>query len=134
MFFDQFDLLDAKDFRSIVLHMTGRNNTSGIDIKKVPKIEIFEINDNSIVLGLPERSCANGHYLLINFMLEKDDNQIQFSATLMVKIIEKCENDSERVTAQLMQCDLTIWKQFVKIFQSRQNEIANFLKSVKGLE
>ena len=126
--------LKISDFNSIQCFIKLQNLTTRTTVKELPKSIIAEFGERELVVEIPARSCAQGHNLMgdIEIVPVGPERKWQFVFTATVKMIEGHGNPVERVTLSLVQFPEAEWERLQKVFNSRQDEIEDFLKSARG--
>ena len=126
----------AEGFKqSLDLLLTVKNITSNRDIpcRKEFPITISEFIDKGLILNLPPLTCAQGHQLLLDINLSKEKHEIlHFSTTAKIIALEANEHGFNRVSLKFVQYDPLIWKKFLRVFQTCQDELQELLESLKS--
>lgn len=130
------DVFNPKDFESIRLLVYFQNTTTGTKVDDPSKCSLTEIGDKTLVLDLPARSCAKQHNVMVD--IYKADKSAASKSVELLKVTGKVfttdetDDDRARVTVECMQFDEESWIKLTELFSSRQTEIENFFKAVRG--
>lgn len=132
---DAADVFKASDFSSLKLHVALSNNTTHTEVKDKSKLSLLEIGEKSLVLEVPLNSCNVKHMLLIEISQpEKGSKKNKPLLVATGKVLEREDlNDGmARITVDCVQFDEKSWKDLINIYSSRQKDIEEFFKAVKG--
>lgn len=142
-------LINPADFETIKLKINLINTTTHAEIRdgkrcydKKPKkdseenliIVISEFLEDGLLMEIPSKMCAKNHSITIEVSTENTEPKIYFSENLKVKSVEKISQDSDLIEASFVQKNEREWKNLHGIYSKRQEEIRNFINSVKGFE
>ena len=146
-------IINPADFNSIKLNINLINTTTQAEIRDGKRcystgfskknnnpadenleILISEFLPDGLVLEIPTKTCASNHNILIEIHSQNATPEINFSGTMKVNSHEKISLETDLIEASFLQKDEQEWKKIQKIFQKRQDEIRNFINSVKGFE
>jgi hypothetical protein len=129
------DVFNPKDFESIRLHVYFKNSTTGTEIRDPKKVTLTEIGDKYLVFDMPSKSCNAKHNVAVDIhqfdQRTKKETEI-LKVTGKVFSMEDADDGRCRVTVECVQFDEESWIRLMKIYSSRQSEIENFFKAVKG--
>lgn len=131
-------LIDINNFKSLELKISGKNHTTGVTIPIKPQILLIEIGEQSFVLEIPKRSCAQNHLLTLKIEVESPNTKKQFAFDCTAKVTELMSSKSssnettDEAHCELVQFEEKTWLDFRAIFSTRQDEITEFLSGVKG--
>ncbi len=132
---DEPSIFNPEDFRSVRLTVHFKNLTTRTESKSVSTTPLVEIGNKTLVFELPARSCNEKHSALVE--IKKVDHDMQkeisvLSVTGKVKEIEELGEGSMKVTLDCIQYDEPSWDALLNLYSKRQDEITNFLKSIRG--
>jgi carboxylesterase type B len=142
-------LINPDDFETMILKINLMNTTTHAEIrdgkrsydKKTKnvseenlKIIIAEFLDDGLLMEIPSKMCAQHHNITIEVSTENVTPPIFFSENLKVKSVEKISAESDLIEARFIQKNEAEWKKIHRIYEKRQEEIRNFINSVKGYE
>jgi len=125
----------AEGFQSFKLVLTVKNITSNRDIpgREHFPITVAEFIDKGLILNLPPLTCAQGHQLMLDINLSKEKKEIlHFSTTAKIIDLETNEHGFNRVSLKFVQYDPLIWKKFLRIFETCQEELQELLDTLKN--
>jgi hypothetical protein len=146
---DKETIIDPSDFVPIKLKIDLINTTTHAEIRdgkrcydKKPKkdseenliILIAEFLEDGLTLEIPSKMCAQNHHLTIEVRTENTNPLISFSENLKVKSVEKISTDSDLIETTFIQKNELEWDKLQSVYSKRQEEIRNFINSVKGYE
>lgn len=129
------DVFNPKDFQSISLQITMKNLTTQTEIKDPGVISLVELGDKKITVEFPAKSCNIKHNVFLD--IKKKDSQTEYyddlcSLTGKVVEAEAMEPSELRAVIDVIQVDELSWKKLQEIFTSRQEQITEFLRAVRG--
>ena len=128
-------LLSSDSFESIEVKLSILNSTTRMEFKTDPAPKFTEITDGGMVLEAAQRSCAEGHSLLVEAKATAPGGKsASINATVRVDSVEASKAGTERITVSLVQFGEDQWQQFRAIFSSRQDDINRFLAAARGYE
>lgn len=130
------ELFNPDDFQSIQLRVQFENLTTRWQPKDLDfnEIKILEIGDKQLTISLPLKSCNIQHSVMLK--VERFDHKAKtykeiFSATAKI-ISAESEKNHMVVQADLIQYEEKCWTDLLSIYTARQDEINNFLTTVKS--
>jgi hypothetical protein len=142
------DLIDLSDFDSIRISVNVSNQTSNTGVGSNKRsfgevsdsnsdksliIHLIELELDYVVLDVPAKSAAKGHFLKIEFVAEGVTPVIAFTAIGKVKEIENLGDERDRYTITIMNDDAKSYIQALRsVYEKRQKEIEDFFAQVKG--
>ena len=128
-------VFNPEDFQSIRLAVYFKNLTTRTEVKSQSTTPLVEIGDKTLVFELPARSCNAKHNALVEIKkIEAKTNKETsiLSVTGKVKSIEELEDSTMKVEFDCIQYDEPSWEKLLSLYSSRQSEITDFLKSIRG--
>lgn len=130
------EILQASDFQSVRFSVQLQNLTSSTPLIEGSQISLLELDENKmLVLGVPRKSCNTGHHLSLDINRmdpNNDNNQNIFHTTAKVIALEDHGEGYARITVSLIQFEESKWHEFLNLQANRQDEINQFLATVKG--
>ena len=120
-FFKFEDLQDNLD-----IQIVGLNVTSQVKFK-TGNIHLVQILEQGIWIDIPTRSCAMGHSLSLDIVIEKHSINI-------IGVIEEIDGLSKTrqlVRLQFRQYSLEQWEKFLSFFLNQQLDINAFIRSTR---
>ena len=144
-------LINPGDFDSVDLQINFANTTTQSQIKdgkkyfgigasnktggnEVYTVSIIEFLENGLILDVPSKSCITKHSILIEIYNKNKNPEINFKATAKVTSIEQLSPENDQVEIVFVQKNESEWEALQSVFNKRQEEIREFLNSVKGFE
>lgn len=132
---DESSIFNPEDFHSVKLAVYFKNLTTRTEVKSASTTPLVEIGQKTLVFELPSKSCNTNHSALVE--IKKIDHASQkeisvLSVTGKVKEIEELGEGSMKVIMDCIQYDETSWEALLSLYAKRQDEITNFLKSIRG--
>ncbi|MBL7714833.1 MAG: hypothetical protein JNL01_05150 [Bdellovibrionales bacterium] len=125
--------VDSSMFESMKLVVTSVVHAhTKVAFKDPSQFNIIEFSENELLIELPSKSYATGHYLMIN--LEVKGSKTPFKTLEIEGKIESLENldGADQIRFSMSQFDHSEWDKIRAAFSSRQADIQNFFASVKG--
>jgi CheY-like chemotaxis protein/Tfp pilus assembly protein PilF len=121
-------------FYSIESQIEVRNLTSFTNFKTSPETALVQIDETSLILEAPPRSCTAKHHLLISIILKNPDTEFSKSISFTGRVtqVQPSKAGKDRIIVELVQFDRREWDQVQEVFTERQDAINNFLESVQG--
>lgn len=117
-----------------------RNETSNVFFHKSETIFIRELKDDGITLEIPKNICQKGHRLTLFFLnietnkkksvpSTKSLKEALFEAIAKVESLEHCKvnKDVVFIDLQFSQFDKISWKNILKLYSKKQDEVNNLL-------
>ena len=96
-------------------------------------IRVIEFNESEVGLSLPQRTCAHGHHVDLEFITVNAKKDVHFKTTAKIeKLTNNKEDKTDEVWVSLVQYDEAVWQEFRNLFANRQADIEEFFKAVKG--
>lgn len=132
---DAGEVFNAKDFESIQLRISFKNLTTRTETKSTDQVSLIEIGDRTLYLELPERSCNVKHSVMVDIsQIEKGLKTLKplLSVTGKISQVEDVGEHLNQVSIHCLQFDEESWKKLVNIYAARQEEINQFLATVRG--
>jgi hypothetical protein len=128
------ELVRVSDFESLNFKFHIENTTTKTTVKSSDDIEMVEMLPQSLVLQIPQRSCAKGHHLMLKLKLYvPGKTRVHFTFTAKVEKLEAVpESGMDKVSIAFIQYEEAEWKAICQIFEDRQNEIFNFFQGARG--
>ena len=135
-----------EDFQSFKFQVQFSNVTTRTEVDQ-SKARLLEIGEAGVTLELPARTCNVRHLVMIKVVRPKardanaraaakpgrqSDFHLLFDATGKVRSAGEANDGLLRVEIDFVQFDSGKWREFLGIFQTRQEEIDTFLKDAKG--
>lgn len=126
-------LFGSQHFETLETTIEFTNATTKMPVKNNPKPEITEFIDQGLLVEMAQKSCSEGHTLIMNLEIKipKKVDKVVFTGTAKVIGVEH-EKDTDRIALEFVQYDEVLWEKVMATFNSRQDEIENFLKSARG--
>ena len=144
-------LIDVNDFKSIDLQINFANTTTNSQIKDGKRfygidastqaggsknenleISILEFLENGLILDIPSKTCMAKHSVMVE--VYNKNPPLHFKATAKVKTVESLSPENDQVEIVFVQKNEKEWEELQNVFNNRQQEIREFLNSVKGFE
>lgn len=133
----QRKLINAAQFTPRPLKVSIENiaTKSKISSDNVTKpnssIQFIEFLETGIVLGIPTRSCATGHHVMVTLAFPESRDLPKFSATAKVGDLRN-QDTQDLIRVDFMQYDQELWNRFVKKLTFRQNSAEALFSALKG--
>jgi len=135
-------VITKENFESLQHALIFVNTTAKTQVQDPKQIEIVEYSKARICLRLPASSCAEGHAVMLFVAPEAQrDNLLQFvkthqgkgvmSITGKIKSVEPNKNETSIVWVDLIQYIEGEWREFLKAYTDKQNQIDKIIKDVK---
>jgi hypothetical protein len=142
---NDLDIFNADDFQSIQINIRMANETSSTQVMKDGRsfgseivevlgdnIKFLEFTENGMALQICRRSCETGHILDLDIEVTGIKIELRFSVKARVSELEHLDETWDQVRVSLTGFEDHMWTAFKGIFQTRQQEIANFMLRAKG--
>lgn len=129
------DVFNPKDFQSITLEITMKNLTTQTEIKKPGLISLVELDEKKVTLQFPAKSCNVKHNIFVDIRKKDSDSahcKDLCSFTGKVLEAESVGDNALRTVVDVIQVDEQSWQNLLNLFAARQEQISQFLKSVRG--
>ncbi len=143
-------LINPSDFKSTKIRISLENTTTHTELrdgrrfytaangKKTEgedgnaEIIVTEFLENGFALELPSKTCSTGHNVMINIIAAAPTKIVNVSFSAKVTSVEHLDPKRDLVALKLVQFDEVSLSEFEQLFSSRQEEINQFLNSVKN--
>ena len=143
------DLINPKDFNSVELKISLMNTTTQTEVRDGYKmfgiqgvqgkpertdilIQMIEILEDGFKLQIPSKICSKGHNTLIWVETLNHTPELKFECSGKVVEVKKADSSADEIEIKILQINDDQWKAFQSLFNRRQKEIEEFLKSVRG--
>ncbi len=133
------DIFNPADFQSMETFFTKiKNLTTNTEPESLQDVHIMEIGDRSLAFDIDKNCGAKGHSLNIILKLVCPTKpgvpakSVVFEANTTIRATEQLDDGGYRYDIELLQFEEKNWQEFLSLFQSRQNEINEFIAAVKG--
>lgn len=138
-------LINPKDFSSIhvtikIINVTTQTRLENGSIFYGQKVvdsgphctaEILEFLEEGVVMDIPNKLGTTGHVFTIKVTTQGASNDLSVEFNSVVSKVEK-NQDRSKCTLKNQQHKDSEFKKLVTLFESRQQEIADFFEAVKG--
>jgi hypothetical protein len=143
--FDPENLFNLDDFSSVEIIVQVRNRTSqtavqggkrlfgkdqGAPSEKVAQVRLMEFDEKSLSLDAPEKTASRGHLLLVSVEVKGIPSAFEFSLLAKVQETYPLEDQRMRLDLVIHESEHRGYEIFLDLFQDRQKEIENFIKSM----
>ncbi|MEK6580065.1 MAG: hypothetical protein AABZ55_12620 [Bdellovibrionota bacterium] len=126
-------LINPKDFQSTSIQVQFRNANSKTPLKKEANVTLTEWLEKGLVIEVPSRTCATGHSAAITLSAVRGAEKLMVvNMTVKITDVENLPDFRDRVTLSFVQYEEFEWKKLLRLFASRQDEIEDFFKKVRG--
>ena len=93
---------------------------------------INEFTEKGFVIEVPTNTCASGHSLMIKIETAHAKQNVKMTATCKVLEVIKIDKDVSRIVVELFQYEEREWSDLQNIYSSRQTEVMELFKTIKG--
>ena len=138
-------IIRLSDFQSIEHCLLLGNTTSRTEIRDSSQLKIIEFLEKGMILRAPKFTCAQGHSLMLYIFFgrkamkreqlpapAKAEDLKFFLITAKVTGSEETEKNMVHLTLEFVQFNPAEWSKFLGQFQSKQNQINNIVKNIRG--
>lgn len=124
--------LDESVFKSIELVAYVKHAHTGTEIRDPSKIKVIELQEKDVVLEIPSKKFAVGHYLLIGINARNTTRKLKpfVGEGRIAELLPQEDTDQIRLT--LTQFEQVRWDELRGVFEQRQQEIEEFLSNSRG--
>jgi hypothetical protein len=132
------DIFNLADFQTMETTFTMiKNLTTRTEPESLAGVRVVEIGEKSLAFELEKNCGAKGHSIILGLKITCPEKGgpakvVKFEATTTVSDCVKQDDGTYRYDVELVQFEEKGWQQFLELFNSRQNEINEFLSAVKG--
>lgn len=128
------DPVNDNDFQSIELVAYLKHAHTGTEIKDPKLLKILELGEKEVVMEIPAKKFAQGHYLMVGILAK--NTAVKMKTFVCEGRIQELQNLGavDRIKLELTQFETTRWEELKRVYSKRQNEIMEFFKNVRGLD
>jgi hypothetical protein len=117
-----------------VIRITARLKNHRTSVEWIEALELIEIRDRSLVVELPDGSCAEGHEISVRILIEGHEElgDLEISA-VAAKPLDHDDLECQRVYAVLDFTDYHegSWNRLLESLEGQQEAIHRLLRSLR---
>ena len=96
------------------------------------RVEIIEFRQQGVLLGIPERVCAEGHQVNLSIEISLAEQRKKIDVVGKITMHQREAGGRDTVEVTFTQFEQTLWDEILSFFSTLQDNLAEFLEVAKG--